>query len=75
MNYRDIDTITRLCQTYGTVEVIAAVSAHANDAVAGDFKDNPDAIIHQYAPVVNAALAQLVNIRNHRITSQALALK
>lgn len=67
MNYRDIDAITKLCQTYGAVEVIAAVSAHCNEAVATDYKDSPDAIIHQYAPVVNAALVQLVNIRAARI--------
>ncbi len=67
MNLEDIETVARLCRYYGAVEVIAAVSAHCNTAVATDYKDNPDAIIHQYAPVVNAALEKLVNVRNGRI--------
>jgi hypothetical protein len=69
MNYRDVDAVIQLCQKYGVVEVIAAVAAHSNQAVEGDYKDNKEAIIHQYAPVVNASLLQLVNIRNERITS------
>jgi hypothetical protein len=67
MNLEDIESVSRLCRHYGPVEVIAAVSAHCNNAVSTDYKDNPDAIIHQYAPVVNASLEKLVNVRNSRI--------
>lgn len=73
MKYQDIDAIHRLCNAYGVVEVIAAVQAHTNDATTAVHHENPEAIVHQYAPVVNAALVQLVNIRNARIGNTSVA--
>jgi hypothetical protein len=67
MNYRDVAAIADLCRTYGVIEVVAAIKAHCDHAVDTDYKDNPEAIIHQYAPVVNAAMMQLVNIRSDRV--------
>jgi hypothetical protein len=69
MKYSDVATVMSLCQTHGVIEVIAAVEAHCAESKKA-LAEEPDAIVHQYAPVVNAALVQLVNIRSQYVAQK-----
>ena len=68
MSPSDIELLERLSRTYGTAEVVRELSTITSTACLTDYADNPQAIIHEYAPVIADAALKLTDVRIHRLT-------
>ena len=71
MSQNDIETLRRLTTTYGTAEVVRELTNITNTACAEEYANNPDAIIHKYAPVLSRAFTELSMARLQRFKQGA----